>query len=175
MGWELSLIPEDFTKVLKLPKALIIGCVNQFIVLPLLAFLLIQIFHTESYISIGVMILAVCPGGVTSNIITRVCSGNLALSVTFMSVASIASVITVPLILVNRLSHFSTKLDMGIKLSYIKTVMQIIAIVLLPIIIGMSIRNYTPILAGKVTRYLKLFSVIIFILILLSILLQALQ
>ena len=71
LGMGLSLVKSDFTRILKHPKAIILGLVNQILVLPLIAYLLLNIYPTSPEIAIGVMILAACPGGPTSNLIAH--------------------------------------------------------------------------------------------------------
>ncbi len=170
LGMGTSLVPNDFLQILKFPKAVLVGLVNQFILLPIIAFILIHIFQINSTMAIGIMILAVCPGGVTSNLISQVCNGNIALSVTLTSIASVLSVFTIPLVLTYSIGFFGATAKMKIEFSYIETVIQIISIVLIPIIIGMTIRNFVPKFAKKIEKYLKILSSVIFVAIIISVL-----
>ena len=95
----MTLIPLDFARVLKYPKAIIIGLTNQLILLPIIGFSLAIGFNLESTMAIGVIILTVCPGGPTSNLVTQVCKGNIALSVTLTAITSFISIVTIPFIL----------------------------------------------------------------------------
>jgi BASS family bile acid:Na+ symporter len=94
----LGLTLNDFKNVAKEPKAFAVGIFNQMILLPLVAFALITFFGLEKQIAVGLMILACCPGGVTSNIITKLAKGDTALSISYTAVVSIVTVITLPLI-----------------------------------------------------------------------------
>jgi len=106
----LGLTTSDFKRVLKNPKAFLVGIINQMIILPLVAFFIASIFSLSNELSVGIMILACCPGGVTSNIITRLAKGDTALSISYTAITSILTVITLPLIV-----DFSIEYFMGTK------------------------------------------------------------
>lgn len=94
----LGLTLDDFARVARLPKAFAIGAVAQIALLPLIAWLLLTLFSLPPELALGVMILSFCPGGVTSNILTKLAGGAVALSVTLTAVVSLVSVATVPLL-----------------------------------------------------------------------------
>ncbi len=94
----LSLTVNDFKNVANQPKVFAVGIINQMILLPLVAFGLIALFGLTKEMAVGLMILACCPGGVTSNIITKMAKGDTALSISYTAVVSIVTVITLPLI-----------------------------------------------------------------------------
>ena len=94
----IGLTINDFKNILNEPKAFLVGIVNQMIVLPLVAFLIVLIFGLSGEIAVGMMILACCPGGVTSNIITKLSKGDTALSISCTAIASMITVMTLPLI-----------------------------------------------------------------------------
>ena len=98
----------DFRNISNHPKAFAIGILNQMIVLPLIAFIIISIFKFDSSLSIGIMILACCPGGATSNMITKIAKGDTALSISYTAIASITTVITLPLIVAFSINHFDS-------------------------------------------------------------------
>ena len=102
----LGLTISNFKNVMRYPKAFLIGIVNQMLVLPLVAFSIISIFDLSADFAIGMMVLACCPGGVTSNIITRFAKGDVALSISYTAVVSIISVITLPLIISTSYPYF---------------------------------------------------------------------
>ncbi|MFT6718953.1 MAG: BASS family bile acid:Na+ symporter, partial [Sphingobacteriales bacterium] len=77
-GMGMTLVPLDFSRIVKFPKAVFLGLFNQLILLPLVGFGLVMLFDLEPIMAIGVMVLAACPGGVTSNLITQICKGNIA-------------------------------------------------------------------------------------------------
>ena len=94
----LGLTINDFKNVALQPKVFAVGVLNQMVLLPLVAFGLITLFGITKEMAVGLMILACSPGGVTSNIITKMAKGDTALSISYTAVVSVATVITLPLI-----------------------------------------------------------------------------
>ena len=92
----LVLRPNDFMLVFKQPKAIIMGLAGQLILLPLLAFALAEIFHLEPLFYIGIMLIACCPGGSSSNVFSMLAKGDVALSVSLTALSSIITLFTVP-------------------------------------------------------------------------------
>ena len=97
-GLGTSLTLEEFKRVAKQPKDFIVGFICQMILLPIIAFALIKIFHTPIELALGVMIIAASPGGVTSNILTKFANGDVALSVSLTAIISLISIVSVPFI-----------------------------------------------------------------------------
>ncbi|VAW11563.1 Sodium/bile acid symporter family [hydrothermal vent metagenome] len=169
LGMGMTLIPADFTRIAKYPKAILIGLTNQLIILPLIGFSLAIAFNLEPIMAVGIMILAACPGGPTSNLITQVCKGNIALSVTLTAIASFVSILTIPFILSYALDYFSTGTGVTIKLPILDTVLQIMVITVIPISIGMAIRRFKPVFAHKMEKPMRTASTVIFILVFIAI------
>ncbi len=105
----LGLTIENFKDVIREPKAFTIGLINQMLLLPLFAFIIVTLFGLSPELAVGMMILACCPGGVTTNVITKLAKGDTALSISFTAVVSIATVITMPLIVGLSMQHFMGK------------------------------------------------------------------
>ena len=139
LGMGLSLVADDFKRIIIYPKAIIVGLVNQLILLPLIGFAIAISFPLTPEIAIGLMILAACPGGPTSNLITHLAKGDTALSVTLTALSSFITILTIPFIINFALIHF---LDEGqmIQLDVVETISRIFIIIIIPIIIGMVIR-----------------------------------
>ena len=97
---------QDFKNILNHPKAFFVGIINQMIILPLVAFIVIIIFNLSMELAVGMMILACCPGGVTSNIITRIAKGDVALSISYTAMVSIITVFTLPLVVSFSMNYF---------------------------------------------------------------------
>lgn len=97
LGMGLGLTLNDFKRVFIQPKAVILGLIAQLIVLPIIGFLLAMIFPLLPELAVGVMILAACPGGPTSNMVTYLVRGNVALSITLTAISSLITVFTIPL------------------------------------------------------------------------------
>ena len=170
LGMGMTLIPDDFKRVLKFPKAIFIGLTNQLVLLPIVGFSLAILFDLGPIMAVGLMILATCPGGPTSNLITQVCKGNIALSVTLTAIASFVSILLIPFILSYALSYFGTKTETTIKLPIVDTILQIMVITVIPISIGMLIRNYKSNFAKRMEKPMRIASTIIFILVFIAVL-----
>jgi BASS family bile acid:Na+ symporter len=170
LGMGMTLIPNDFTRVIKYPKAILIGLTNQLIILPIIGFSLAIAFNLNPTMAVGLMILASCPGGATSNLITQVCKGNIALSVTLTAFASIVSILTIPFILSYALDYFTSKTDVTIQLPIIDTIIQIMGITVIPISIGMLIRKYKTNFAKRMEKPMRTASTVIFILVFIAVL-----
>ena len=102
----LGLTTDDFKNVIREPKVFIIGITNQMLVLPIVAFIIANLFMLSSEMAVGLMILGCCPGGVTSNLITKLAKGDTALSISFTAVVSIVSVFSLPIIVGMSLQYF---------------------------------------------------------------------
>ncbi|MAV93757.1 MAG: bile acid:sodium symporter [Candidatus Marinimicrobia bacterium] len=102
----IGLTVENFKNIITQPKALILGLVNQMLLLPLVAFFILLIIKLPSEMAVGMMILACCPGGVTSNMLTKLAKGDTALSISFTAIVSIISVITLPIIVSFSMQYF---------------------------------------------------------------------
>jgi len=119
--------------------------------------------------AVGLMILATCPGGATSNLITQVCKGNIALSVTLTAIASIASILTIPFILSFALEYFGSDAGATIKLPIMETILQIMVITVIPISIGMLIRKFKAKFAKRMEKTMRIASTVIFILVFIAV------
>ncbi len=165
----MTLIPNDFTRIIKEPKAILIGLTNQLIFLPIIGFLLAIAFGLSPVMAIGLMILATCPGGPTSNLIVQICKGNIALSVTLTAIASIVSVLTIPFILSYALDYFGSGTNVTIKLPIIDTIVQILGITVIPISLGMLIRRFKTNFAIRMEKPMRTASTVIFVLVFIAV------
>ena len=168
LGMGLSLTLQDFQNVLRYPKAFAIGMFNQLILLPFIAYVLLLIFPLSPIMAVGFMLIAACPGGVTSNLITHVSKGDTALSISLTAVTSFITVITIPLIVSFSLSHFLGD-SQAIELPVGKTVLQIFVITVLPVSIGMFLKRRYPAFANRMERPARTASTVLFVLIFLGI------
>ena len=170
LGMGMTLIISDFTRILKKPKDILIGLINQLIFLPIIGFSLALAFNLSPVMAVGLMILATCPGGPTSNLITQVCRGNIALSVTLTAIVSILSVLTIPFILSYVLEYFVTDTNITIKLPISNMILQIMVITIIPISIGMLIRRFKLNFAKRLEKPMRIASTVIFSLVFLAVL-----
>ena len=102
----IGLTPKDFTNLFRNPKAFFVGIFNQMVVLPIVAFVIILLIGITKELAVGIMILASCPGGVTSNIITKLAKGDTALSISYTAVISLVTIITLPMVTILSMKHF---------------------------------------------------------------------
>ena len=164
-GMGLTLVISDFTRLFTYPKEIFIGLFNQLVFLPLIGFLIILLFDLDSTMAIGIMILSLCPGGPTSNLITQVSRGNIGLSVTLTALASLITVFTIPIILSEAISYFSGETDVIIELPIVQTMIQILVITVIPVSIGMVIRKKNEDFALRMERPMRIASTVLFIII----------
>ena len=143
MGMGLSLVPNDFKHILKYPKAVSVGLLNQLILLPIIGFTLANIMPLEPEYAVGVMLLVLCPGGTTSNMFSHIAKGDVALSVTMTAVASLITVFTIPVVLNLSLVHFMGE-GSQFQLPLIPTIISLMGLTIVPIAIGMLIKSFAP-------------------------------
>lgn len=144
----LGLTPADFARVAREPKAFALGAVAQLLLLPLIAYLTVIGFGISGELAVGLMILSFCPGGVTSNILTRFAKGDLALSISLTGVISLVSVVTVPVLVGLTAGHF-----MGVDAPPVDVTalgVAMFAITAVPVAIGMLVRRFAAHLANAV-------------------------
>lgn len=170
LGMGMTLILDDFKRIFSYPKAILIGLINQLVFLPLIGFLLALAFNLEPVLAIGIMVLSCCPGGPTSNLITQVCRGNIALSVSLTAIASFLSILTIPIVLSYSLEYFSEQSDVLIQLPITDTILQIMVITVIPISIGMIIRKRKEAFAFRMEKPMRIASTVIFIFVFIAIL-----
>ncbi|WP_352259640.1 bile acid:sodium symporter family protein [Psychrobacter sp. TB55-MNA-CIBAN-0194] len=159
MGMGLSLVTNDFKRVVKYPKAVAIGLTNQLIFLPLVGFALATSMSLEPEYAVGVMLLVLCPGGTTSNLFTYLAKGDVALSVTMTAIASVITVFTIPIVLSFSLVYFMGA-GSEFQLPVVKTMVSLIALTILPVSVGMLIKRYAPTVADKTQVMVSRFGVI---------------
>jgi BASS family bile acid:Na+ symporter len=162
----LGLTLNDFINLLHTPKAFFVGIMNQMFLLPLVAFIIISLMGITKEIAVGMMILASCPGGVTSNIITKLAKGDTALSISYTAVISILTIVTLPMI-----TGFSMKYFMGVDappLNLLSLGFTMFLITALPVGIGLSVRSKYKIFADLFEATATKISIILFIIIILG-------
>tara|TARA_Y100001960_G_scaffold326878_1_gene412095 strand:+ start:642 stop:1496 length:855 start_codon:yes stop_codon:yes gene_type:complete len=161
----LGLTIADFKNILANPKSFLVGTINQMLILPLVTFCIIIIFKLTNELAVGMMILSCCPGGVTSNIITRLAKGDTALSISFTAIISIATVLTLPLIVSFSVIYFMGSNAPSINILNLGITMFIITTI--PVTIGLyinskykSIANLFSPIANKISTFLFIIIVI---------------
>lgn len=153
-GMGLTLSPHDFRLVLSRPKDILIGCMAQFTIMPLLAWLLASTFSLPKELALGVILVGCCPGGTASNVITYLAKGDLALSVGMTATSTLLAPILTPLLvwlMAGTMVHVNT----------LGMLQSIVYVVIAPIIGGLLCQRFLPRLTQRVTPYLPAFSSIV--------------
>ncbi|MEC9036794.1 MAG: bile acid:sodium symporter family protein [Verrucomicrobiota bacterium] len=162
----LGLKGHDFSRVLKFPVAFGVGLANQIVLLPLVALGLAYAFGLESIFAVGLMILAMCPGGVTSNILTKIAGGNAPLSISLTAITSLLSILTVPLLVAFSVNHFMGKDAPPVDVTRLGLTMFLITAV--PVMIGMAFTAKSPTLVEKIAPVVSRTAVALFVLIIVA-------
>lgn len=170
-GMGLSLVADDFKRIARYPKAVFIGLVIQLLLLPLVAFLLCFGFGVRPEIAVGMMILAACPGGPTSNLISHLSRADVALSVSLTAISSLITVFTIPLIVNYALMVFMDRTEV-IRLDFLETVMEISLVVIVPVALGMLMRRFYPRISLRLGKPVRIASGLILMLIILGVIIK---
>ena len=162
-GLGLGLTVADFTRLIKIPRDFIVGFFGQVILLPIVAFILIQIISLPPELALGTMIIAAAPGGVMSNILTKFANGDVALSISLTAVVSLISVITVPLIIYNSADFLGIEITK--KISMLNIALKMFVAVTIPVIFGMIVRALMTDYIVSKTLLVQRLSLILFLVI----------
>lgn len=164
-GVALELKVEDFKSVLYRPKASFIGLLSQFVLLPALTFLLVLLLQPAPGLALGMMLVAACPGGNISNMMTHLAKGNTALSVSLTAIGTFLAIILTPFNLQFWASLYkpTAMLLREVSLDPFDVLKAIVVLAGVPLAIGMLVNHFFTTLAEKLSRYIKPFSIFIFI------------
>ena len=167
LGVALELKIEDFKRILSSPKAPAIGLAAQFLLLPAFTCLLVYIIRPFPSMALGMMLVAACPGGNLSNIITYLAKGNSAVSISMTAVSTIFAIFMTPLNISfwGSMNSGTASILRQVSLNPIDVFITVFIILGIPMTIGMTIGHFMPDLANKIRRPFKIFSLIFFILI----------
>ena len=158
-GLGLSLAVEDFRRLLKYPKAVVVALVLQVVALPAVCYLLIVAFGLPPVFAVGLMLLAASPGGVSANLFSHLFGGNVAMNISLTAINTILSIATLPLIANWAIATFA-KTGQVVPLQFGK-VAEVIAVVLVPVLIGMVVAAKKPGLAQRLEKPFKIFSALV--------------
>lgn len=160
MGLTLAL--KDFRLVLTNAKPVFAGLGGQLVLMPILALALGLLFRLPPELALGLFILGICPAGTTSNALTFVGRGNVALAVVLTALSSLITVFTIPLLLTWAIQHFPVGGKVP-ELSIPTTMGQLIRITIIPIAVGMVVRRFAPGFAARMSRWLRPTAVIVMV------------
>lgn len=162
-GLGLTLTVADFTRVMRLPKAVLIALGTQVVLLPLICFGLVKAVGLAPTLAVGMMLLAASPGGTTANLFSHLAGGDVALNVTLTAVNSVLAVVTLPIVVNLSLGHFlGDSGQLGLQPA---KMLQVFAIVLVPVVLGMLLRNRRPTFAERMNRPVKVGSMLVLVLV----------
>ena len=159
----IGLTPDDFKNIFRYPKAFAVGIINQMVLLPVVAFFILSLISLPGEMAVGMMILACCPGGVTSNMITKLAKGDTALSISFTAFVSILAVVTLPVVVGFSMEYFIGSdapeiniLSLGLTMFFITTV---------PVTAGLYVNTKFKNQILSFTEYANKISTILFVVI----------
>lgn len=162
-GLGLSLTPDDFRRVRRSPRAVGLALICQLLILPLVAFLLVKVFALPPLLAVGFMLLAASPGGTTANLYSHLFRGDVALNITLTAINSVIAIVTLPLVSAWAIGHFlEDSTTIGLQFDKL---LQVFAIVLIPVLIGMFVRRRSPEFADRMDRPVRTASAVMLLLV----------
>ena len=161
-GLGLSLTVDDFRRVARTPRAVATALVLQVLVLPVVAFGLVVGFDLDPLLAVGVMLLAASPGGTTANLFSHLFRGDVALNISLTAINSVLAAISIPVITNFAIGWFDAEGELGLQFG---KVLQVIAIVLIPVGIGMAVRSRSTAFAARADRPVRVFSITVLVLV----------
>ena len=164
-GVALDIRVSDFTNLMKSPKAVIVGVISQFVLIPLVTWLFILATSPVASIALGMIMVAACPGGNISNFMTKLAGGNTALSISLTAFASLAALVMTPLnfAIWGNIYEPTRMILKSVSVAPSEVARFVLLILGIPLILGMVINNYHPKLARKASQILKPVSILIFL------------
>lgn len=162
-GVALGIRKEDFFRILKQPKGVLLGLLSQLLILPLITLGVVLIMKPDPGIAMGMFLIAACPGGNISNFFSSIASGNKALSVSLTAFSSSLALVFTPFNLSFWSSFYppSSSLIRAIELNYWNVFETILVTLLIPLILGMLTLEYKPMLAQRIEKWVKKISMVI--------------
>ncbi len=174
-GLGLSLSIQDFKRIFNTPKAIIIGSLTQLVLLPILGFGIASLMLAGNpELAIGLIILAMCPGGPTSNLLTHLGNGDTALCISLTAISSIVKIFTIPLMVNIAIQNYMGTNNV-LQLDVVSSIIKIVSITIIPAAIGMFIKSISPSFADKSQKPVKIMSAIFLVLIILAAILKEKQ
>ncbi len=163
----LTLVAGDFRLVVSQPRGMAAGLLLQMVVLPLLAWLLVIATPMRPEFAVGLVILAVCPAGITSNLLTHLAGGHTALAVSLTAVSSIAATVTVPFLVNMALAKLMGTVE-SVDLPVARMTLGVFLVATLPLLLAMAIRRWRPALALRMERPARRLATLLFAIIVLG-------
>ena len=157
-GLGLSLTPDDFRRVGRHPRAVAVALACQLVLLPLVCFGLVKLFDLPPLLGIGMMLLAASPGGTSANLFSHLFRGDVALNVTLTAINSIIAIFSLPVITNLAIAHYDQSDTVSLQFG---KVVEVFAIVLVPVAIGMAVRAKSPDFAERADKGVRIGSALV--------------
>lgn len=145
---------EAFANVAKNPKGVLVGMLGQLVFLPLIAFGIAWVLDLPPVYFMGLVLIACCPGGSSSNVFSMLAKGDVALSVTLTAISSIITLFTLPFVMGGVSAFVTQHTGVDVVLPVGKLLMQNIVLLFVPMLLGIALRHYKPVAAAKVNKVL---------------------
>lgn len=169
IGIGLTLTVADFHREARQPRGVVVGTLAQLVLMPALGFAVAALLRLEPVIAVGLVIVAACPGGSTSNLIAYLARGNVALSIVLTVLASVAAILTLPLYVNLALAWWPIGADAAVRMPVGQTVALLVGIILVPVAIGMTVRRRAPERAASLEKAVSLFGGVVLLLLIVAI------
>ena len=162
-GLGLTLTVDDFRRIRREPRPVVIALLAQLLLLPAICFGLVKLLDLDPVLAVGMMLLAASPGGTTANLFSHLFRGDVALNISLTALNSVIAVVTLPVVVNFALDHFHPAIGSGdVGLQFGKTA-QVFAIVLVPVAVGMVVRRRSPDFADRADRPVRILSAIVLV------------
>lgn len=167
-GVGMSLQPSNFRQVVQQPKAFFVGAIAQLLLLPILALAVIALFQLEAELAVGLFILALCPGGTTSNLYSYLCKADVGLSVSLTALVGFVTPFTLPFLAAWAMQHFLAAESL-LQLPLLQTWLTLLVVGVLPVLVGMLLNAKLPNFSKRTQPLISRFSVLVLLLLIISI------
>lgn len=168
-GIGLSLTGADFQREARHPKGAVVGTLGQLLAMPALGFAIAALLDLSPATAVGLVIAAACPGGSTSNLVSYLARANVALSIVLTVISSVAVIATLPFYANIALDRYPAVSDVAIRVPVGRTILLLVAIVLIPVALGMTVRRKAPDRAASLEKAVSLFGGIILVVLIVGI------
>ncbi|MEV7428404.1 bile acid:sodium symporter [Nocardioides sp. NPDC092400] len=166
-GLGLSLVPDDFRRVARAPRAVAVALACQLLLLPLLCFGLVELLDLPPLLAVGMMLLAASPGGTSANLFSHLFRGDVALNVSLTAINSVVAIASLPVITNLAIDHYGLGDEVSLQFS---KVVEVFAVVLVPVVLGMLVRARAEAFALRMDRPVRTGSAVILAVLVLGIL-----
>ena len=167
-GVGMTLRPANFTEVARQPKAFFVGALAQLLLLPVTALLVIYLFDLQGELAVGLFILALCPGGTTSNLYSYLCKADVGLSVALTALVGFITPFSLPLLAAWAIEHFLGE-NTSFQLPLLKTWLTLMIVSVLPVLLGIWFNFKWPERSARIQPFISSFSVVVLVLLIISI------